>query len=104
MDEKKLIKDFMVEIELPRDWGKDFMELIPKQRDELEDMLSDGTIEFYSLSLDRSRLWILMNGESKDVVMDTISDMAMSRFFKVDIHSLMFTRSQNQITATFSLN
>ncbi|GJQ63706.1 MAG: hypothetical protein SCALA702_27590 [Melioribacteraceae bacterium] len=104
MDDKKLVKDFMVEIELPRDWDKDFMELIPRQRDELEDMLTNGTIDFYSLSLDRSKLWMLMNGESKDVVMDIISDMAMSQFFKVDIHSLMFTRSQNQITATFSLN
>lgn len=104
MADDNIVKDFMVEINLPRDWDSEFMELIPKQRDELEELLSTGVLDFYSLSLDRSKLWLLINGKDKSDVMDRISDMSMAKYFKVDIHSLMFTRAQNQITASFSLN
>lgn len=104
MDEKKVLKDFMVEIELPRDWSPEFMELVPKQRDELEALLAEGVIDFYSLSLDRSKLWILVNGYNKVSVIEKIAELTMARFFKTDVHDLMFTRANNHITATFSLN
>ena len=63
---------YMVEIGLPHYFSQEFMALIPEQRALVNELQSDGVIHSYSLSLDRSKLWVVMVAESPEEVDDIL--------------------------------
>ena len=84
------MNDYMVDIELPEKMEYDFIQLIPKQRAFVARMLEKGIIRNYSLSSDRSRLWIVMEVDSPEEVKNVIRSFPIYQFIKYKIHNLLF--------------
>lgn len=93
----------MVEFDLPEIIDEEFMALIPKQRYVINSMLAKGRVQSYALSIDRSRLWAIMKGESEFDVMESIAQMPLSPFMIPHVSELMFNNTADALMQ-FSLN
>jgi muconolactone delta-isomerase len=80
----------MIDIELPDEIGYDFIQLIPKQRAFVSSMLEKGIIKNYSLSSDRSKLWVVVEVNSLEEVKNVIRSFPVFSFIKYKIHDLLF--------------
>ena len=94
---------FMVEFELPEEFTEEFMALIPKQRYVINQMLAEGTIQNYSLSLDRQRLWAVMVSDSEFTLMEEITRLPLIDYMTPYVSQLMFHNSAADVLQ-FSLN
>ncbi len=96
-------KAFMVEFELPETMTEEFLALIPQQRYVINNMLVEGSIKSYSLSMDRSRLWAIVAAKSEFEVMEIISRMPLSDYMTPNVSELMF-HNASEVLMQFSLN
>ncbi|GJM34713.1 MAG: hypothetical protein DHS20C18_37140 [Saprospiraceae bacterium] len=96
-------KAFMVEFELPETMTEEFLALIPQQRYVINNMLVEGSLKSYSLSIDRSRLWAIFSAKSEFELMEIISSMPLSDYMTPQISELMF-HNASEVLMQFSLN
>jgi len=96
-------KAFMIEFDLPQVFTEEFMALIPKQRYVLNELMSRGEVQSYSLALDRSKLWMVAVGENEFEVMELIDQLPLSIYMTPDISELMFHNTAS-LSLEFSLN
>ena len=96
-------KSFMVEFELPEELSADFMERVPEQHAFIDQLMVEGKIRSYSLAIDRSVLWVIMEAESEFDVMELIAAMPLCDFMQPYISELMFHQS-TEVYRQFSLN
>ena len=97
------MKEYMIEIDLPEMFTETFMSKIPEQRDHINKLLARGIIRSYTLSLDRSKLWIVAIAEDEFAVIQMIDRFPLAEYMIPDITELMFHNSQEQVLQ-FSLN
>lgn len=94
---------YMVEFELPEEFTEDFMALVPRQRFVINEMLAEGLVQNYSLSLDRSRLWAVMLADSEFSLMEDIARMPLIDYMTPHVSQLMFHNTAMEVMQ-FSLN
>ena len=63
---------YMIDIKLPEEMTEEFLSLIPKQRACVDKLMDEGKILQYSLSYNRSQLWVIMVAASKRNAKDII--------------------------------
>lgn len=95
---------FMINFKIPSDLPEKFVELIPEQREKVDDFLYDGSIVSYTLSMDRSQLWVIVDAETDGEAFDIISELPLTPYMKIDIHPLMFHDTADFVMPTFSAN
>ncbi|MEO0339229.1 MAG: muconolactone Delta-isomerase family protein [Bacteroidota bacterium] len=98
-----MTKQFMVEFELPDELTEDFLALIPRQRYMINELLVEGTVRSYALSLDRSTLWTVIEARSEFEVMEIIAKMPLADHMHPHVSELFFYNSP-ELVHTFSLN
>ncbi len=81
---------YMIDISLPADPDEEFFALVPHQRAHIDKLLEQGVVMGYSLSIDRSRLWIVLNARDEQDATGILSAFPMFRYFEPTIHPLMF--------------
>lgn len=64
------------------------MRLIPKQRAQVARLLTEGKLASFSLSMERSNAWMIMNGKDEDDVEDILETFPMYNFFDFEIFEL----------------
>lgn len=96
-------KSFMVEFELPEELSADFMSRVPEQHSFIDQLMVEGKIRSYSLAIDRSVLWVIMEAESEFDVMELIAAMPLCDFMQPYISELMFHQS-TEVYRQYSLN
>lgn len=94
---------YMIEFELPDVMTEEFMALIPQQRYVINQMLAEGTIKSYSLSMDRTKLWVIMSAASEFEVMEIVSTFPLKEFMTPQLSELMFHNTADMLMQ-FSLN
>ena len=97
-------RSFMVEFELPEILTDEFMSLIPDQRYLINKMMAEGTLKSYSLALDRSRAWAILDAGSEFDVMELLAQMPLIDFMVPYVSELMFHNSPEDVLNQFSLN
>jgi muconolactone delta-isomerase len=95
---------FMIDIELPREPNAEFFALVPLQRNHIEKLLEEGVLMGYSLSLDRSRLWIVMNARTEREAVEILSGFPLFRYFEPTIYPLMFHNTSLMSLIKVSMN
>jgi len=95
---------FMIDISLPAEPNAEFFALIPLQRAHVDKLMERGVLLAYSLSLDRSRLWMILNASDEAEAEELLSKFPMKRYFEATIHPLMFHNSSHTIPLKVSLN
>lgn len=94
----------MIDIELPKPLTEEFAELIPNQRAHINVLMGEGKIASYSLSMDRSRLWVIVNADSAEVARNIIASFPIIAHIKFRMHELAFHNSVRFLRPQFSLN
>jgi len=88
------MQKFMATILLPEKLTEEFLSLITMQRVAVDRLVQKNIILNYSLSADRTRLWIAFNCKDEDHVRRVISRFPLFKFMKVKIDELMFVESR----------
>jgi muconolactone delta-isomerase len=96
-------KNFMIEFELPEELDEEFMELIPEQREVVNQLMSEGILKSYSLAMDHSVLWVVVTADTEFEVMEIIAQMPLSDYMQPFISELMFHNGAEAMSP-FSLN
>jgi muconolactone delta-isomerase len=95
---------YMIDIVLPAEPKAEFFALIPQQRSHIEKLLEQGVVLGYSLSLDRSRLWIVMNASNERDAVEILSAFPMFEYFEPTIYPLMFHNTSLTSLIKVSMN
>lgn len=80
----------MVEFSVPLQDFEQFSSLIPEQISQVARLMSKGTIVSYTLSIDRSKLWMVTNAGSESELLYTINSLPLSPFFHYSYQELLF--------------
>lgn len=94
----------MIDIDLPSTPTEEFIELIPSQRAHVNTLMAESKIVSYSLSMDRSRLWVIVNAETSEAAREIIAAFPLIAFFKFRVHKLAFHNNVRFLRPQFSLN
>ena len=65
-----------------------FMSKVPEHRDYISSLIEKNIIEYYTVSMDSYRSWILFNANTKDEVMDYLSKSPLCSYWKVEVDRL----------------
>lgn len=98
------MSQYMVDIQLPGTVTDEFASLIPFQRARVNMLMFEGKISSYSLSMDRSRLWVVVNAASADDAYSIIASFPIFHFVQFKMHELMFHNGVRLLDPQFSLN
>ena len=96
--------NFFVEISLPNYFTEEFISKIPKQREVVDNWMQKGVILNYSLALDRSKVWMIVSGQSKKEVREVLSTFPLINDMKPEIFPLAFYQGVSAVIPAFSLN
>ena len=88
------MKQYMIEIELPQTLTEEFVRLIPQQRAKINELMGRVEIFTYSLSADRSRLWVIAKANSEKAVMDLLAKFPLIDHMRPEITELAFYMSE----------
>jgi len=98
------MNQYIVDIDLPYPPAEEFIELIPSQRAHVNTLMGEGKIASYSLSMDRSRLWVIVNAATAEDARGIVASFPIIAFIKFRVHELAFHNSVRLLRPQFSLN
>lgn len=98
------MNQYMVTFELPIPFTDTFIEKIPAQRDVINNLLVDQKMQSYSLSMNRDKLWCLINADSEYEVINIINTFPLVDYMPYQISELMFHNVATIQIPAFSLN
>ena len=99
-----ILYEFMVSFDLPKELDREFITLIPGQRALINKLMKDGTVTSYALSLESSKLWVIMIAETELEVVQIISDFPIINKVEFNISKLAFHNNANRLVPNFSEN
>lgn len=94
----------MVTCELPAYPSEEFMQLVPAQRDKMNNLLIEGVVKSYTLSANYRLLWVIINGTSEEDIISKLNTFPMIGYFKYYIMELVFNVSNSTVFPQFSMN
>ncbi len=98
------MNQYMIDIELPRPLTQEFAKLIPGQRARVNVLMEEGKIASYVLSMDRSRLWVIVNARTAEAARNIIASFPIIAHIKFRMHELAFNNTVRVLRSQFSLN
>ena len=98
------MKHFMVCIDLPPIVTEDFLTLVPKQRAHVSALINGGRILSYTLTGDRSKIWVVFVAAAEEEVIEMVESFPLSKFMEASIHELAFHHHTNMGLMHFSSN
>lgn len=80
------------------------MSLVPQHRAYINTLIQKNIIEYYAVSMESYRVWILMQAESKQAIIDYLSESPLFRWWKVEIDQLFVFDSPHYRLPELTLN
>ncbi len=102
--EESSIFEYMVEVNLPLPFDKQFLSLIPKQMETVRKLMNERIISSYAVSLEEGKLWTTIFAESVDEVTDILMEFPIINHIDFKISKLAFHENINMALPQFSLN
>ncbi len=94
----------MVTLDLPADWPQALAEAIPAQRRLVNRLLAEGSIQSYSVSADRRKVWLVLVVEDTPYAVDEVMrEFPVIEFAEYDWQPLLFTNDSSSVMH-YSLN
>ncbi len=100
----RIVYEYMVEIDLPVPFNQEFISLIPKQRELINNLMKDKIITSYAVSIEDGKLWTTMLAESEDDIVDILITFPIIDQIEYKISKLAFHNIISTIIPQFSLN
>lgn len=98
------MNEYMVIMSLPQFMSAEFINLIPVQRYQLNNLLIKGNVTSYSLAFNRSTLWVTIPAANENEVLNIITLLPLTKFMKIEIVELAFSVNTKISRSQFSLN
>lgn len=96
---------FVVLLSLPESFDEDVLAAIPRHRAFINKLLAEHVIETYAISADRSRGWVMMNGDDEAAVRAVVAQFPLFRFLReVEVDELFIFDSAASRFPRISLN
>jgi hypothetical protein len=80
---------FMIEMEFPYYKDEEFMALIPRQREQIANLLQTGILTSFALNSERTRGWIVMAAQNEAAAMTILEQFPLHKFINFDIQTLI---------------
>ena len=94
----------MVTMTLPADWPRALAEAIPAQREMVNRLLAEGVIQSYSVSADRTTVWLVLVVEERPgAVEGAMAGFPVLEFAEYTWEPLLFTNDSSSVMH-YSLN
>jgi hypothetical protein len=81
---------FIAIITMPDFKDGEFLSLIPEQRKCIDKLMGEGVITSYTLSEDRTKLWVTLRADSPEAAQDAVDQFPLRRFMAVEVTGLTF--------------
>lgn len=65
-----------------------FMTLVPEHREIVSDLIDEGVLESYAVSMESQRVWMIFNATSKKQVLTHIRRSPLYNFFKIEVEEI----------------
>lgn len=97
------MKQYMVEIKFRKQDFPEIMPLVPEQQEKISELMQKNRVSSYVLSLERSKLWMVVNEDVEEKVIEVLESLPLYKFFEFDLFNLTFN---NQVVSmpAISLN
>ena len=95
------MKQYMVEIKFQRQDFPEIMPLVPEQQSRINELMQCNKITSYVLSLERSKLWMVVNEDNEGAVFELLQSLPLFDYFQFDIFNLTFN---NQVVGMPSIS
>lgn len=95
---------YLVDIDFPEAPDDEFISLIPSQRTLINTHMHSGIVTSYSLSADRSKLWVTIVAENEQEVGDILGTFPLIGYMVYSIHKLAFHNTAQYSMPPLSLN
>ena len=97
--------NFFVSLRLPDAFDGAFINLIPQYRAFINQLFADKVVEVYAIISDRSRGWVMMNGDDAAVIQAVIKQFPLHPYLHgVEIDELFIFDSASSRFPPTSLN
>jgi hypothetical protein len=96
------IRKFQVTIHFKVD--SQFMARIPPHRLYISRLIENGVLDYYSVSLESMRVWMVMSAVDKDQVDKLLSESPLYSYFKIEIDELYVYDAAGYRLPSFQLN
>ncbi|HOZ79348.1 MAG TPA: hypothetical protein PLY34_15245 [Ferruginibacter sp.] len=82
----------------------EFMSYVPPHRLYINSLIEKGVIDYYSVSMETQRCWIIMNAASKKAVNKYLDESPLKKYWTVEVDELFVYDSQNYRLPAVQLN
>ena len=82
----------------------EFMSLVPPHRVYINSLIEKGVIDYYSVSMETQRCWIVMNAFSKKEVNKYLKESPLKKYWTVEVDELFVYDAQNYRLPAVQLN
>jgi hypothetical protein len=96
------MRKYLVTIEF--EMSEELMSNVPKHREVIDEFINTGFIDFYTVSLETSQSWILINAATKDEATEILKASPLFDFWKYTIAELFVYDSVHFRLPELSLN
>lgn len=98
------MNQYLVDFDLPLELNDEFIQLIPDQRRQIDELMANGIVLSYALAIDRSKVWATVNAESAEEVQEILNSMPLIHFMEPVIYELEFYNATGNGLPAISLN
>ncbi len=95
---------YMVSITMPDHKDGEFLSLIPAQRQHVDRLMEKGVISSYTLSADRTRLWVTLSASSGDEAREITAEFPLRKFMALEVTELTFHHAAAPTLPALSMN
>ena len=97
------MNEFMVDINLPK-LTKELISLIPSQIAVTNKLMKSGKLSTYTLSMDRTKLWVMIKAESENEAIEVLRTFPIYPYIDFYIYKLAFNNTVSFLIPKVSLN
>ena len=95
-------KKFQVTIRFYMD--EEFMKLVPSHRVYINDLIDKNIIDYYAVSMETQRSWMIINAVDKKEVEDCLAKSSLHNYWTIEIDELFVYDSQAYRLPALQLN
>lgn len=86
------------------DMDDEFMSLVPPHRVYINSLIDKGTVDYYSVSMETQRCWMIVNAATKKEVEDYLLQTPLYKYWTIEIDELFVYDSQIYRLPALQLN
>ena len=82
----------------------EFMSHVPTHRDYINELIDNGTLDYYSVSMETHRCWMIINAHSKIEVENYLEKTPLYKYWTIEVDELYVYDSQSYRLPALQLN